>query len=99
MRVTIFSTSGKFRPVSIALTLAARSYALLFLYTAVKCGNLDSPTNGRVDLMGTAVGSTATYSCFPGFVLANGDRIRECGSDEKWSGTAPACVHWNFNAI
>ena len=68
-------------------------------YTAVECGNLDSPTNGRVDLTGTVVDSTATYSCFPGFVLANGDKIRECGGDKKWSGTAPVCVHWSSNTI
>ena len=43
-RVTIFSTGGKFRPVSNftelhALTLAARSYALLTEMIARVCGN------------------------------------------------------------
>ena len=59
---------------------------------AARCGNLDSPRNGRVDLTGTTVGSTATYRCKNGFILANGDRIRECGANGQWSGTAPNCV-------
>ena len=59
---------------------------------AARCGNLDSPRNGRVDLSGTTVGSTATYRCKNGFILANGDRIRECGANGRWSGTAPNCV-------
>ena len=65
---------------------------MLFLFAAAKCGNLDSPRNGRVFLTGNAVGSTATYRCNDGFVLTNGDRIRECGANGRWSGTAPSCV-------
>ena len=62
------------------------------LLAAARCGNLDSPRNGRVDLTGTTVGSTATYRCKNGFILANGNRTRECGANGQWSGTAPNCV-------
>ena len=65
----------------------------IFSYTvAVDCGNLANPTNGRVDLTGTTFGSIATYTCNSGFILANGNRIRQCGANEQWSGTAPNCV-------
>ena len=65
----------------------------IFSYTvAVDCGNLANPANGRVDLTGTTFGSIATYTCNSGFILANGNRIRQCGANEQWSGTAPNCV-------
>lgn len=62
------------------------------LLAAVDCGGLDSPTNGTVRVTGTRFGSTATYTCSPGYVLTNGNKIRECGGNGEWSGTAPSCV-------
>ena len=57
---------------------------------AVDCGNLANPTNGEVDLTGTIVDSTATYSCDDGFTL-QGQSTRTCQDDGQWSGSAPTC--------
>ena len=57
---------------------------------AVDCGNLANPTNGRVDLTGTIVDSTATYSCDDRFRL-QGQSTRTCQDDGQWSGSAPTC--------
>lgn len=40
---------------------------------------------------GTTVGSTATYECYVGFVLADGDEIRTCVDGGYWSGVEPVC--------
>ena len=60
------------------------------LITAVDCGSLASPKNGRVDLTGTSSGSTATYSCQSGFILV-GSSTRTCQVNGLWSGQAPVC--------
>ena len=40
--------------------------------------------------MGNELGATATYSCFPGYILA-GDDIRLCLKSGEWSGAPPTC--------
>lgn len=42
-------------------------------------------------LTGTTVGSTATYSCYPGFVLLGKFNVRTCLNSGEWSGQAPTC--------
>ena len=42
-------------------------------------------------LTGTSVGSTATYSCNPGFILLGKFNVRTCLNSGKWSGQAPTC--------
>ena len=63
---------------------------LTFFYTAIDCGVLRNPVNGRVQLPRTVVGSQAVYSCDMGFVLI-GDDTRTCGLDGQWSGSQPSC--------
>jgi len=60
------------------------------LITAVDCGSLANPKNGRVELTGTTFGSTATYSCQNGFILV-GSSTRTCQINGLWSGRAPVC--------
>jgi len=57
----------------------------------VGCVNLPNPRFGRVDLTGTTVGSTATYTCLPGYTLV-GTSTRTCQSSGQWSGVAPVCI-------
>ena len=64
---------------------------LYFSLVAVDCGPLANPNNGAVSLSGTTFMNIATYSCSAGHSLVNGDEIRECQSDETWSGTQPLC--------
>ena len=65
---------------------------LVFSTPAVDCGELESPSNGDVQLTGTTFGSVATYTCMEGFKLANGDQRRECDEDGLWTGEPPICV-------
>ena len=64
----------------------------MFLFlTAVDCGNLTDPANGRIDhTAGTTFGQTANYSCNTGYNLV-GNRSRTCNATGKWSETEPTC--------
>ena len=73
-----------------ALFLLLRQIFLNFLVD-VRCGSLPNPSFGRVDLTGTTVGSTATYSCQSGYQLV-GESTRTCQSNGQWSGVAPICT-------
>ena len=55
------------------------------------CDYLEGPENGNVVLTGTTVGSTATYSCYPGFILLGKFNVRTCLNSGEWSGQAPTC--------
>ena len=59
-------------------------------HTASGCGRLKPPDNGDVQLTGTTIGSSATYSCSEGFNL-EGDNIRVCQESGEWSGVEPVC--------
>ena len=59
--------------------------------TAVDCGDLTDPANGRVDhTAGSSLGQTAQYSCDTGYNLV-GDSTRTCQATGNWSGSAPTC--------
>ena len=58
---------------------------------AVSCGRLNDIPNGSVQLSGTTVGSTATYSCRLGYTLSS-TAVRECQKSGVWSGTEPVCT-------
>ena len=60
------------------------------LPVAVSCSPLSNSENGVVELTGTAVGDTATYSCNQGFILF-GKGIRTCRADGAWNGKSPEC--------
>ncbi|XP_052804614.1 sushi, von Willebrand factor type A, EGF and pentraxin domain-containing protein 1-like [Mya arenaria] len=55
------------------------------------CRTLPNPSNGAVDTVaGTTFGSTAQYSCNPGYSL-QGHNSRTCQETGQWSSTAPTC--------
>jgi hypothetical protein len=58
--------------------------------TIVDCGGLTDPSNGLVSAATTTYGSTADYTCNPGYGLS-GTSPRTCQADGTWSGTAPTC--------
>lgn len=67
------------------------TYKIIFLFSVVDCGNLESPDNGTVDLSeGTTFGSTAFYSCDEIFELV-GNSTRVCLSSGVWSNESPVC--------
>ena len=61
-----------------------------YSHTAVDCGDLPNPDNGQVTLTSTTFGSTANYTCDPGFELV-GIAMRTCMANGEWSGEAPTC--------
>ena len=67
---------------------------ILILSTAVDCGSLPHPVNGRVNHnAGTTFGRTAFYTCNTGYILVGGS-TRTCqatGATGMWSGSAPTC--------
>ena len=64
---------------------------IFYLSTAVNCGALSNPANGRVShTAGTTLGQTATYSCNTGYNLPGGS-TRTCQATGVWSGSAPIC--------
>ena len=66
------------------------------LLTAVDCGTLSGPANGRVShTAGTIFGHTATYSCHTGYNLVGGS-TRTCQAAGVWSGSVPTCQGMNL---
>ena len=64
------------------------------LLPAVVCPTLPPLTNGMISYSDLTldVGSVATYSCDPGFVLNGGNLpMRSCLAKGKWFGSAPTC--------
>ena len=68
----------------------AHTHTHTHTHTASGCGRLKPPDNGDVQLTGTTIGSSATYSCSEGFNL-EGDNIRVCQESGEWSGVEPVC--------
>ena len=62
----------------------------MFLHAAAMCPELQPPANGLIVTTGTQFGSTATYSCLPGFNLV-GNEQRTCQANGFWSGIEPFC--------
>ena len=74
-------------------------YYLIFehLFPAILCSKLSVPENGEVTFNSQPfnVGTTATYSCYPGYILV-GETTRTCedtnrGTTGTWNGTMPLC--------
>ena len=77
---------------------AFTSACLQSVSVVIKCGSLDDPTNGQVELSNTTVGSSANYTCTRGYILSNGNNTRTCEVDGEWSGDPPVCERksWVF---
>ena len=58
--------------------------------SAVNCGNLSDPENGRVTQTGTGFDAVATYTCNNFYGLSSYIR-RVCQGDGSWTGTEPTC--------
>ncbi len=63
---------------------------VLLFCAAVMCEALPGIANGQVELSGTFVSATATYTCDSGYILEGGSR-RRCQNNGKWTGTEPSC--------
>ena len=56
----------------------------------IRCGGLNSPSNGQVTIIDDTAGGTAVYTCNSGYTLVGRD-TRTCQEDGSWSGIAPIC--------
>ena len=66
---------------------------VLILFSA-DCGALPNPSNGKVILTGSLLGSSANYSCDPGYGIVGEAKV-VCQSDGTWSGS-PLCQGTNY---
>ena len=57
----------------------------------VDCGPPGSPANGSVEMTTTTFLSTATFTCFSGFVRSGASTVI-CQSDGRWSDSPPTCT-------
>lgn len=66
---------------------------ILCLHAAkpVNCGTLVAPSRGLVEVTGTTLDSTATYSCTQGYTLLGGSQVRTCQANGHWSGSVGSC--------
>ncbi|XP_060580368.1 sushi, von Willebrand factor type A, EGF and pentraxin domain-containing protein 1-like [Ruditapes philippinarum] len=62
--------------------------------TAIKCVMPGNPGNGLVSVpSGVGVGSVATYSCNPGYVISPASNVeRTCMMNGNWTASQPACI-------
>ena len=80
------ASSSPFSPPLHISTLSSISYT----FTASQCPNPIPPSNGAVTVSGLSIGSTASYTCLPGFNMV-GMATRQCQQDATWSNSAPMC--------
>ena len=55
------------------------------------CPVLSDPANGLVQMSDRGVGSTANYSCDPGFVLTGESEELNCTENGTWDPLPPTC--------
>ncbi|KAK3858013.1 hypothetical protein Pcinc_035767 [Petrolisthes cinctipes] len=55
------------------------------------CPEIESPSNGEVEISGRRSGDTATFTCLPGHYL-QGAKTLTCELGGQWSAEAPNCV-------
>lgn len=67
-----------------------RGQHFFLFHAAAMCQELRPPANGLIQTTGTQFGSTATYSCLPGFNLVGNER-RTCQANGFWNGVEPFC--------
>ena len=83
--------------VKVSNESAECSYIMTILskYTAVDCGDLTNPENGRVEFVLTTYESLAKYYCNSGYNLV-GTNTRTCQANGTWKNTAPSCTRKNL---
>ena len=68
----------------------------IYIYTDIKCGNLSTPSNGRIMSCSSGrvgvgyEGDTCSFTCNTGYELTGSD-TRICQSDGSWSGIDSVC--------
>ncbi len=65
-------------------------YSFSTVYVGFECDELESLENGAVSKLSNSVGSVASYSCEPGFMIS-GPRERVCQLSVAWSSPTPSC--------
>lgn len=80
----------RYRNIPLELSNASYESFNLCPCTAVQCGSLPDPPNGRVFLTGTVFRSTASYQCNPNYILI-GVPQRTCQANGAWSEEEPEC--------
>ena len=56
----------------------------------IACPLLDSPSDGNISISTTIPGSTVSYTCELGYILA-GPMTRTCLENGTWTGSDPMC--------
>ena len=57
----------------------------------IDCGKPNDIENGLINANGYYYSNVIEYKCVTGYRIRNGDYLRECNSDGKWSGIEPTC--------
>lgn len=57
----------------------------------INCGDPGSPVNAIRLLSATTLNSEVQFQCVEGHVM-EGDAVRTCQADGRWTGTLPRCV-------
>lgn len=94
---TTFAKAAEVNVLEIQLTETLSAFATLSEQNAkvVKCGDLNDPKDGSVQVPEEHIpGTLAKYSC-DDFYYLNGSDVSTCLSSGTWSGTAPTCKHVN----
>ncbi len=76
-------------PVIIAVIIMGDSIVLIPT-VGFECDELESLENGAVSKSSNSVGSVASYSCEPGFIIS-GPRERVCQLSAAWTNPSPSC--------
>ena len=77
--------------VSLYMQLCWIHLSLLYIITAIDCGDLKNPVGGTVVVTNTRFDSVATYNCARGKDRV-GVATRTCQADGTWSDQEPQCV-------
>ena len=87
---------GRVKPPFAAVSYLVQMFRPFFKFskltiTAVDCGTLNNPMNGRVTVVETTLGAPAVYTCNPGYKLMGVER-RLCTASGRWSDQEPFCM-------
>jgi hypothetical protein len=60
-------------------------------FIEIDCGKPREIENGIINANGYYYSSVIEYKCISGYRIRNGDYLRECNLNGKWSGIEPNC--------